>query len=120
MPETHLRQPRFTYSTFGSFTKNKERIQKFKETGGSRYIYQNELEKACFKHDMAYSDFKDLSRRTGSDKVLGDKAFNIAKIQNFMDINTDLLHWFTIFFDKKSAGTSALLIFIVNMNGLFL
>ena len=69
----HLRQSRFTYSACGSFRKNKERIQKFKETGDSRYIYQNEL------HDMAYGDFKDLTRTTVSDKILHDEAFNIAK-----------------------------------------
>ena len=79
MPEIHLRQPGFTYSACEPFTKNKERIQKFKETGDSRYIYQNELYKACFKHDMANGDSKDLTRRTGSDKILCDKAFNIAK-----------------------------------------
>ena len=81
MPQMHLRQPGFTYSTCGPFTKNKERIQKFKETGDSRYIYQNELDKACFQHDMAYGDFKDLTRRTASDKILRDKVFNIAKNQ---------------------------------------
>ena len=48
MPEMHLRQPEFTYSACGPFTKNKEGIQKFKETGDSRYIYRNELDKACF------------------------------------------------------------------------
>ena len=50
MLETHLRQTGFTYSACGTFTKNKERIQKFKETGDSRYTYQNELDKACFQH----------------------------------------------------------------------
>ena len=59
--------------------KNKERIQKFKETGNSRYIYQNKLDKACFQHDLAYGDFKDLTRRTASDKILCDEAFNIAE-----------------------------------------
>ena len=77
--EMHLRQPQFTYSACGAFTKNKERIEKFKEIGDSRYIYKNELDKACFQHDMAYGDFKDLARRTTADKVIGDKAFNIAK-----------------------------------------
>ena len=67
------------YSTCGQFTKSKERNQKFKETGDSRYIYQNGLDKAYFQHDMAYGDFKDLSIRTASDKTLCDKAFNIAK-----------------------------------------
>ena len=75
----HLIQPGFTYSASRPFTKNKERIQKFKETGNSRYIYQNELDKACFQHDMAYGDFKNLPRRTASDKVLCEKTFNIAK-----------------------------------------
>ena len=53
MPEMHLRQLWFTYSACGPFTKNKERIKKFKETGDSKYIYQYELGKACFQHDMA-------------------------------------------------------------------
>ena len=75
----HLRQPEFTYSSCGPFTKNKERIQKFKETGDSRYICQKELDKACFQQDMAYADFEDLPRRTAADKVLRDKEFSIAK-----------------------------------------
>ena len=70
MSEMHLRQPQFTYSVCGLFTKNKDRIQKFKETEGSRYIYRNELDKACFQHDMAYGHFKDLAERTAADKVL--------------------------------------------------
>ena len=79
MPEMHLKQPEFSYSACGPFTKNKERIQKFKETGDTNYIYQNELDKACFQHDMSYGDFKDLARRIASDKVLRNKAFNIEK-----------------------------------------
>ena len=79
MPEMHLRQPKFTYSACGPFTKSKDTIQKFKETGGSRYIYRNELEKTCFQHDIAYGDFKDLPKGTAADKVSRDKAFNIAK-----------------------------------------
>ena len=53
MPEMHLIQPGFTYSVCGPFTKNKERIQKFKETEDSSDIYKNELDKTCFQHDMA-------------------------------------------------------------------
>ena len=79
MPEMHLREPGFTYSACGSFTKIKERIQKFRETGGLRYIYQNKPEKACFQHDMACGDFKDLPIKTAYDKILYDKAFDIAK-----------------------------------------
>ena len=53
MPEMHLRQPQFTYSACASFTKHKQRIQKFKETGYTNYIYKNELDKACFAHDTS-------------------------------------------------------------------
>ena len=70
MPEMHLKQPGFTYSSCGPFTKNKERIQKFKETGDKNYIYKNELDKASFQHDTAYEDFENLARRTASDKIL--------------------------------------------------
>ena len=70
MPEMHLRQPQFIYSTCGPFAKNREGIQKFKETGDTKYIYRNEMDKACFEHDMAHEDFKDLTKRTAADKVL--------------------------------------------------
>ena len=79
MPEMHLKQPGFTCSACGPFTKNNERIQEFKETGDIKYIYRNEFDQACFQHDMAYGDFKDLVKRAASDQVLRDKAFNIAK-----------------------------------------
>ena len=77
-PEMHLKRPAFTCGAYGPFTKNKQRIQKFMETGDTKYIYRNELDKACFQHDMAYGDFKYLKRRTQSDKVLKNKAFKIA------------------------------------------
>ena len=79
MPEMHLKEPGFTYTACGPFTKNKERTQKFKETGDTNYIYENELDKACFQHDMSWGYFKDLARRTAFDKILRNKAFNIAK-----------------------------------------
>ena len=63
MPEMHLRLLQFIYSAGRPFTKNKGRIQKFKETGDSRYIYRNELDKACFQYGMAYGYFKDLAKR---------------------------------------------------------
>ena len=87
MPELHLRQPGFIYSACGSLTKSNERIQKFKETGDSRYIYQNELDEACFQHHMAYRDFKYLTRKTTSDKILRDKVFNIAKTSKYDGIS---------------------------------
>ena len=76
MPEMHLKQPRFTYSACRPFTRNKQRIQKFIETGDKIYIYNNELDKACFQHDMAYGKYKDLEKITQSDKVLKDKGFH--------------------------------------------
>ena len=105
MPEMHLKQPGLTYSACGPFTKNKERIQKFKETGDTSYIYKNELDKACFQHNMAYGDFKDLKRRTLSDKVLRDKAFNIAKNPKYDGYQRGLVSMVYIFFDKKSKGS---------------
>ena len=102
MPEIHLRQLRFTYRACGPFKKNKELIQKFKETGDSRYIYQNQLDKACFQHDMAYGDFKDLTRRTASDKILCDKAFNIAKNPKYDGHQRGLASIVYKFFRKKN------------------
>ena len=70
LSEIHLRQPAFTYTNCGPFNKNRKRIQTFKKPGYSRYNYQNELDKNCFKHDAVCGDFKDLLRRTASDKIL--------------------------------------------------
>ena len=58
MPEIHLTQPGFTYSACATFTKNKERIKKIRETGDTNYIYKNELDKACFQQDMTYGILK--------------------------------------------------------------
>ena len=105
MSEMHLKQPGFTYSACGLFTKNKERIQKFKKAGDSRYIYRNELDKACFQHDMVYGDFKDLAKRTAADKVLREKAFNIAKDPKYDGYQRALASMVYKFFDKKTAGS---------------
>ena len=60
MSEMHLRQPEFTYSACGTFTRKKQRIQKIVQTGYTNYIYRNELDKACFQHDIVYGKYKDL------------------------------------------------------------
>ena len=104
IPEMHLRQPQFTYSACGPFTKHKQRIQKFKKTGDTNYIYKNELDKACFAHDAAYSDSKDLTKRTIADKILRDKAFNIAKDPKYDGYQRGLASMVYKFFDKKSAS----------------
>ena len=78
MPKIHFRT-QTTFSASRPLAKNREKIQKFKETGDSQYSYQNKTNKACLQHDMVYRDSKDLARITASDKVLSDKALSIAK-----------------------------------------
>ena len=109
MSEMQLKQPAllnksgFTYSTCGLFTKNKERIQKFEETEDSRYIYKKELNKACFQHGMTYGNFKDLAKRTASDKVLGDNTFKIASNPKYDGYQRGLASMVYKFLEKKSA-----------------
>ena len=105
MPEMHLRQSGFTYSACGPITKNKERAQKFMRTGNTDFIYKNELDKACLQHDMAYGKAKDLVRRTQSDKILRDKAFNIAVDPKYDGYQRGLASMVYKLFDKKSSGS---------------
>ena len=104
MPEMHLRQPRFVYSACGPFTRHKERIKEFKRTGDTRYIYRNELDKACFQHDSAYADHKDLINRTEAGKVLRDKAYDIASNPEYDGYQRGLASMVYKLFDKKLAG----------------
>ena len=79
MPEIHLRHPGFTYSAWGAFIKKRKKENwKFKETVDSRYTYQNKLNKYFYQSDVANGDFEELTRRTDFDKILRDKALNIA------------------------------------------
>ena len=107
MPEMHLKQPEFTHSACGLFTKHKQRIQKFMQTRDKNYIYKNELDKACFQHDAAYSDSKDLTKRTAADRVFRDKAFNIAEdcSDKHDGYQPELASMVYKFFDKKSKGS---------------
>ena len=102
MPELHLKQPEFVYSACGPFSRHKERIKEFKRTGDTRYIYRNELDKACFQHDSAYADHKDLINRTKSEKGLRDKAYNIASNPECDGYQGGLASMVYKFFDKKS------------------
>ena len=104
MPELHLKQPGFTFSACGPFKKIKERIQKFMQAGDTNYIYKNELAKACFQHDIARGKYKDLERRTQSDKVLKDKAFIVTKNPKYDGYQRGLASMVDKFFDKKSKG----------------
>ena len=104
MLEIHLRQPQFTYSACGPFTKHEQRIQKFKETGDTNYIYKNELDKAGFVHDAANSDSKGLTKRTVADKILKNKAFDIAKDSKYDGYQRGLASMVYKFFDSKVAS----------------
>ena len=103
MPEMHLRQPGFTYSACVPFTKHKERNKKFEQTGDTQYIYRNELDKACFQHDAAYADNKDLLNRTQADKILRYKAYGIANNPQFDGYQRGLagIVWFINFLTQK-------------------
>ena len=105
MTEMHLRQPGLKFSTCGPFTKKGERMQKNEKTEDSVYIYQNELNKVCFQHVKAYGGFKDLPRKTTADKVLTDKAFNIAKNPKHDKYQCKVASLVHKFFDKKSSGS---------------
>ena len=105
MLEMHLKQPGFTYIACGPFTENKERIEKSTQTGRTDFVYRNELEKACFQHDMVYVKSKDLMKRTESDKVLRDKAFKMASDPKY-GYQKGLASMVYKFFDKKSKGSA--------------
>ena len=105
MPEMHLRQHGFTYSAGGSFTKHKERIKKIDQAGDTRYIYKNDLDKACFQHDSAYADNKDLINRTRADNILRDKAYDIASNPEYDGYQRCLASMVYKFFDKKTMGS---------------
>ena len=102
MPEMHLRQPGFTHIDCGPFNKNKQRIQKFMQTGSTNYIWKNELDKAYFQHDMAYGKYKDLEKRTQSNKVLKNTAFEIANNPKYDGYQRGLASMVYKFCDKKS------------------
>ena len=105
MPKMHLKQPGFTYSACGPFTKNKERIEEFMQTRNTNYIYKNDLDKVRFQHGMAYGKYKDLAKRTQSDKVLRDKAFKIASNPEYDGYQRGLASMVYTFFDKMPKGS---------------
>ena len=100
----YLKQSGFTYSAYGPFTKNKERLEKFMQTGNINFIDKDEIDKACFEPDMANGKSKDLVKRTKSDTVLKDKAFKIASDPKFDGYQGGLVSMVYKFFDKMSAS----------------
>ena len=101
MPEFHLKQPGCTYSACGPFTKHRDRNEKFSEKGNLKHLYRSELDKACFAHDAAYFDSKDLAKRPISDKILKDRADEIARNRNYDGYQRALASMVYKFFDKK-------------------
>ena len=101
MPGMHLKRPEFTYSACGPFTKNKQRIEKFMQTGNTDFVYKNELDKACFQHDIAHGKTKVLIKRTQSDKILKNKAFKIASDPKYDGYQRGLVQWFISFLIKS-------------------
>ena len=105
-PETYLKDLKVgTFSACGPFTRHKNRIKKFIQTGDTNYIYNNELDKACFAHDAAYSDFKDIKNRTAADKTLRDKGYKIANDPKYYGSQRGLASMVYNFFDKKTASS---------------
>ena len=94
MPELHLKQPGFIYSPCEPF----ERTQKFRETCNLKHLYRNELDKTCFAYNAAYSDSKDLDKRTISDKILKDRAYEIARNCNHNGCQRALANTWSITF----------------------
>ena len=106
MAELHLRNPIVgTYSACGPFTKYTQRIQDFLNTGKLNYIYKNDLDKACFQHNMASNKFKDLEKVTQSDIVLKNRALRIASNLKYNGCERGLASMLYKFFDKKSKGS---------------
>ena len=103
MPEMHLRQPQFVYSVCGPFTRHKERIKEFKRTGDTLLLYRNELDKACFKHDAAYTKYKDVENRLISDQKLKNSAYDIASNPKYDGYQRGLASVVYKFFGSKVA-----------------
>ena len=108
MSEMHFKQPGFTYSACGPFTKSKERIQKFIQTGKTDYVYKNDLDKACFQHDMVCGKYKELNKRVQSDKVLEDNPFEIVSNSRYDGYQRGLASIVYKFFDEKSTGSGVM------------
>ena len=105
MPEMDFKQPGFTYSACGPFTKNKEWMEKFMQTGNTNFLYKNLFDKACFQHDIADGKTRDLEKITQSDKFMRDKAFKITSDPKYDSYQRGLSSMVYKFLDKKSSGS---------------
>ena len=89
------------YSDCGPFTKHTERISQFMKDGRLSHIYKNELDKACFQHDMTYNKYKDLKGRTQSDIVFKNKGYKIAVNPRYDGFRRALASMVWKFFKRK-------------------
>ena len=104
IPELNLKQPGFTYSASGPFTKHRERIEKSRGTGNLKHLYENDLDNTCFVHDAANSDSKDLAKRTISDKILKERVYKIARNHDYDGFERALTSMVYRIFDKKKGS----------------
>ena len=104
MQKLHWKHPRFTYRACGPFIKHPKRIQKFRERGNLKHLCRNKLDKACFAHDTAYSDSKDLTKKTISGKILKDRAYKIARNHKYDGFQRALASMVYKLFDKKTGS----------------
>ena len=110
MPEMHLKQSEITYSACGPFIRNKERTEKFMQAENTDFSHRNELDKACFQHDMASAKSKNLVKRTEPDKALREKAFKIASNPKYDGYQRGLSLMVYKLFDRKSSGSGVVAI----------
>ena len=104
MPELHLMQLGIIYRACVPLTKHWERIKKIKETGDLKHIFRSELDKACFAHDAAYTDSKDLAKRTISDKIWKERVYEIAINLKYDEYQRGLASMAYKCFDKKTGS----------------
>ena len=104
MPELHLRQPEFTDSTCEPFTKHRERIKKFRETGNLKHLYINKLDKVCFAHDAVYSESNNLYKRIILDKILKNRAYEITRNCGYNKYQRALASMVYKFLNKKTGS----------------
>ena len=102
MPKLYLRQPGFTHSACRPFTKHHDRIQKFRKTADLKYIFKNKLDEACCAYDASYSDSKNLAKRTISDRILKDRAYEIVINLNYDVYQIGLASMVNKFFVTKT------------------
>ena len=81
-----------------------KKFENSRETGNLQHLYTNDLEKACFAHDAAYSDSEDLAKRTISDKIVKEKASEIARNRKYYGYQTLLASMVYRCFDKKTGS----------------